>query len=290
MERIEGTKDRLLRDSYVWIVNYEDFMDWRDGDETQLLWIKGDPGKGKTMLLIGIVKEMQSTCSSTLLSYFFCQATDRSLNSATAVLRGLIYRLLIQRPSLMSHVRDKYDKAGKSLFEDSNAYFSLSQTLTNILHDSSVPGIYLIVDALDECESGLSQLLDLIRRTASTSRVKWLVSSRHRDAIEEQLRPDKGRMKLSLELNARSHVANALTSYINHKVEELARLKQYKSELQDNVRHYIQAKAETFHWVALVCRQLAKTSPRKAMSLLQRFPPELPPFYLNAIGKKEALS
>jgi NACHT domain len=161
MERIEGTKDGLLRDSYVWIVNYENFMDWRDGDETQLLWIKGDPGKGKTMLLIGIVKEMQSTCNSTLLSYFFCQATDKSLNSATAVLRGLIYRLLVRQPSLMSHVRDKYDKAGKSLFEDSNAYFSLSHILTDMLHDSSVPGIYLIVDALDECESGLSQLLDL---------------------------------------------------------------------------------------------------------------------------------
>ena len=129
MERIEGTKDHLLPDSYVWIVNYEDFIDWRDGGETQLLWIKGDPGKGKTMLLIGIVKEMQSTCNSTnstLLSYFFCQATDKSLNSATAVLRGLIYQLLVQRPSLMSHVRDKYDKAGKSLFEDSNAYFSLA--------------------------------------------------------------------------------------------------------------------------------------------------------------------
>ena len=78
MERIEGTKDHLLRDSYVWIVKHEDFIDWRDGDETHLLWIKGDPGKGKTMLLIGIVKEMQSTCNSTLLSYFFCQATDKS--------------------------------------------------------------------------------------------------------------------------------------------------------------------------------------------------------------------
>jgi hypothetical protein len=95
----------------VWIVNYDDFIDWRDGDNAQLLWIKGDPGKGKTMLLIGIVKEMQLTCYSTL-SYFFCQATDKSSNSATAVLRGLIYRLLIQQPSLMSHIRDKYDKAG----------------------------------------------------------------------------------------------------------------------------------------------------------------------------------
>jgi hypothetical protein len=114
----------------------------------------------------------------------------------------------------------------------------------------------------------------------AATRSKWLVSSRHSDAIEERLRPDKGRMKLSLELNAHGHVANAVTSYINHKVEELGRLKQYKSELQDNVRRYIQAKAgETFLWVALVCRQLAETSLRKTLSVLQTFPPGLRPFY-----------
>ena len=152
-----------------------------------------------------------------------------------------------------------------------------------MLHDSSVPRIYLIVDALtrlDECESGLLQLLDLISSTASTSRVKWLVSSRHRDAIEERLRSDKGRAKLSLELDTHIQVANAVTFYINHKVEELARLKQYKRELQDNVRCYIQAKAGgTFLWVALVCRQLAETSLRKTLSVLQSFPPGLRPFY-----------
>jgi hypothetical protein len=76
------------------------------------------------------------------------------------------------------------------------------------------------------------------------------------------------------------HVANAVTFYINHKVEELARLKQYKSELQDNVRCYIQAKAGgTFLWVSLVCRQLAETSLRKTLSVLQTFPPGLRPFY-----------
>jgi hypothetical protein len=47
MTRIE-IKGGLLEDSYVWILNHRDFIDWRDGDETRLLWIKGDPGKGKT--------------------------------------------------------------------------------------------------------------------------------------------------------------------------------------------------------------------------------------------------
>ncbi|KAM3066469.1 Vegetative incompatibility protein HET-E-1 [Clarireedia jacksonii] len=55
-----------------------------------LLWIKGDPGKGKTMLLCGIINELKrSKAKSVLLSYFFCQASDSRINYATAVLRAV---------------------------------------------------------------------------------------------------------------------------------------------------------------------------------------------------------
>ena len=53
LQSTEASKDKLLEDSYVWILDNPAFQRWRDNDETQLLWIKGDPGKGKTMLMIG---------------------------------------------------------------------------------------------------------------------------------------------------------------------------------------------------------------------------------------------
>jgi hypothetical protein len=56
-KRIEETKGGLLEDSYHWILKHSDFQQWRNGQQSQLLWIKGDPGKGKTMLLCGIVNE-----------------------------------------------------------------------------------------------------------------------------------------------------------------------------------------------------------------------------------------
>ena len=55
------------------------------------------------MLLIGIINEIgqmtrlirPATNVDLLLSYFLCQGTDVKLNNATAVLRGLVYLLLI---------------------------------------------------------------------------------------------------------------------------------------------------------------------------------------------------
>ena len=73
------------------------------------------------MLLCGIINELQSSIPRTeLLSYFFCQATDSRINSATGVIRGLLYILVNQQPSLMSHIRRKYDHAGKSLSQGAN--------------------------------------------------------------------------------------------------------------------------------------------------------------------------
>jgi hypothetical protein len=91
-----------------------------------VLWIKGDLGKGKTMLLCGIIDKisaltrLRDKSATMLLSFFFCQATDSRINNAAAVFRGLIYLLINQQLLLVSHVRNKYDHAGKALFEDAN--------------------------------------------------------------------------------------------------------------------------------------------------------------------------
>jgi hypothetical protein len=127
-ERIEETKGGLLADSYRWILNNTTFQQWQEDPHSHLLWIKGDPGKGKTMLLCGIINELQTAAYNTVaVSYFFCQATDSRINTATAVLRGLLYMIVVQQPSLISHVRKKHDQAGKSLFEDANAWVVLTE-------------------------------------------------------------------------------------------------------------------------------------------------------------------
>ncbi|KAL4756046.1 5'-methylthioadenosine/S-adenosylhomocysteine nucleosidase family protein [Aspergillus foveolatus] len=58
LRRIEATKGGLLDDSFRWVLGNAEFQKWRSSHQSQLLWIKGDPGKGKTMLMIGIIKEL----------------------------------------------------------------------------------------------------------------------------------------------------------------------------------------------------------------------------------------
>ncbi|KAJ5533849.1 NACHT nucleoside triphosphatase [Penicillium freii] len=162
-KRITKTNGGLLKDSYCWILDNEEFKQWQHNQTNRVLWIRGDPGKGKTMLLCGIIDELTRLHGSAAnISFFFCQATDVRINNATSVLRGLIYSLVEKSPALLPHMRARYDKAGKALFKDINTWSALSTIFTSILKDPSLENAYLIIDALDECIYGLRSLLDLV--------------------------------------------------------------------------------------------------------------------------------
>jgi hypothetical protein len=280
-KRIEETKGGLLKDSYRWVLDNTAFRQWQRDPHSLLLWVKGDPGKGKTMLLCGIIDELQSSLpKSALLAYFFCQATDSRINNATAVLRGLLYMIVKQQPSLISHIRKKHDDAGKALFEDANAWVALTGIFADIIQDPQLRATFLIIDALDECVTDLRKLLHFIaKQSSASSRVKWIMSSRNWPEIEEQLELAWHKVRLSLELNAES-VSAAVGVFIQHQVSQLAKQKKYDKQTQDVVFERLTRNAnDTFLWVALVCQELGKTAKRNAVKKLDTFPPDLNAFY-----------
>lgn len=141
------------------------------------------------MLLRGVIDKLdKAEAHISLLSYFFCQATDARINNGTAVLCGLIHMLVCQQPSLISHVCQKYDHVGGKVLEDANAWYTLSEIFVSILQDPSLNTTYLIIDVLEECVTDLDKLLRLIVEIMPTSPcVKWVVLSRNLLNIEEGL-------------------------------------------------------------------------------------------------------
>ena len=271
--RIENTKGGLLPDLYRWILEDDDFKTWRDNKESRLLWIRGDPGKGKTMLLCGIIDELEKSTTNTL-SFFFCEAADSRINNATAVLRGLIYLLVKQHDSLVSHVRDH------ELFEGEKAWWALLNIFKSIINDPSLQNTYLIIDALDECVTDLPLLLNfIVQKLPVSPRVKWIVSSRNWPIIEEHLDVTIQKVPLCLESKDKSN--SAVSTYIKYKVDELARMKKFDDETRDAVKNHLSSNAEnTFLWVAMVCQELVKVDRLEfRVDILNAFPPGLDPLY-----------
>ncbi|RKL08734.1 Vegetative incompatibility protein HET-E-1 [Fusarium oxysporum] len=286
--RIETVNGGLLRDTYSWILAHKDFQQWRDGEQGRLLWIEGGPGMGKTMLLVGIVDELEKlTPDIGILSFFFCQETDWRINNATAVLRGLIYLLVAQQPSLISHILERYEVAGRSLFEDANAFVALSRIFQDMLQDPILAAAYLVIDALDECRTDLPQLLNLITNVSriSSSRVKWIVSSRRSGEIEEHFRRlNDTLIRITLERNE-AFTSHAVAVYIDHAISTLPPLQR-----DDHLRHVVRDRLHqtangSFLWVALVIRELRHTPPWKVLAVLHRIPAGLEAVFDRALDQ-----
>ncbi|QYS99678.1 hypothetical protein H0G86_006798 [Trichoderma simmonsii] len=293
--RIQQTKGGLLKESSNWIFENETFEEWRDGEQNTLLWIKGDPGKGKTMLLCAIIDELtprtklatpMDRTTETFLSYFFCQGTDSRINNATAVLRGLIYLIIIQEHSLISHVQERYKHAGKDLFIDIIAWVALSGMLLNILRDPKIGDIVFVVDALDECETDSAKLLDFITNYASLPRVKWIISSRNNLNIQQKFETFIRNGILSLELKANAEtVSNAVDIYIEHRISQLRSIQHNQSQ-RDALRDSLREKANgTFLWVSLVMKELEDVQSWEVTEVVKEMPMDLSAVYKRMIGQ-----
>jgi WD40 repeat protein len=282
-KRMEDTKGGLLAEASDWVFSAPEYQEWLDGRRGPLLWIRGDPGKGKTMLVCNIINHLQKTKRRTdILSYFFCQSTDTRINNAAAVLRCLLFSMCEQEPSLLSHLRKKYDRAGARVFEDANAWLALTEVFTEVLKDMHLSTTYIIVDALDECDRNLSELLDIISQSSSLSpQVKWIVSSRNWPSIQGRLANLGREMSLSLELNA-GLIAEAVASFTQHKLHQLATRQRYDDRTRAAVFDYVSSNAhDTFLWVALIFEALKDVPKRHALTNL-----EMIPAGLNALYKR----
>jgi hypothetical protein len=269
--RIERTKGGLYDAASCWILAHPSYRQWRH-DDTKLLWIKGGAGKGKTMLLVAITKELRA--ADAFLSFFFCQNTDDRLNNAVAILKGLIYLLLMQDDGLVGYLKKQYDRMGRDAFDvtNANAFDALAVVFRQMVQYPRPETVYLAVDALDECDDGRADLLDLIRDTSlQENRLKWIVTSRNNVTVDESL-------ALSLEVNSDA-VRRAIEVYIEHKVSQIPSLKSNPTQ-RANIQQILLDKADgTFLWVDLVLRSMHNALGHEIVRHVDKMPKGLPELY-----------
>src|SRR5262249_15623439 len=133
--RLERHKGGVLKECYSWILDNPEFLQWKNGkgNANSLLWINGGPGKGKTMMMLGLAEQLSNESQArvrpspwlsrmlkppperTVVLYFFCQNTLPSHKSAVSVFNGLISLLVAQNRDLL---QTKYDEAMEKAFDN----------------------------------------------------------------------------------------------------------------------------------------------------------------------------
>ena len=292
--RLKESKDKLLYKSIDWILHDPQYLSWRDGDDVCLLWIKGGAGKGKTMISIGLIERLSLLQDeSTIVTYFFCQNADYELNTLEAIIKGLILQLINQQTALKESLRHRWDTVNECFEEDMTSWQTLWKIFLEMLHRCKCPRVYVIVDALDECQDdGMADLLRHIVRTGlyNPSKIKWLLTSRPLDSAEQELLAGSDQVLVSLELNSK-HVSEAVQNYIAFKMDELDRRCRYGEILRRKIQTKLSEKAEdTYLWVSLACKRLESVHREEALTTIQDLPLGLHPLYhqiLNQLSSGE---
>ncbi|KAJ5755383.1 G-protein beta WD- 40 repeats containing protein [Penicillium manginii] len=285
--RLKAAKDKLHRQSWEWILQTPEYQSWMGDSEISLLWIKGGAGKGKTMMAIGLIEELSKQRENTV-AYFFCQNADRELNTLESIIKGLILGLVNQNTELKASLRRRWDTQRERFTEDCTSWRNLWDILFEMLASQcKLSSVYLVVDALDECQDGgMAEFLRLIVRNGlDQPKLKWLLTSRPLDSAERALLTGHEQTQVSLELNF-SSISQAVDAYISQKVDELSAFQRYKAPLKSEIRLELSKKAEgTFLWVSLVCKKLENVPQERALGTIQDLPPGLDALYDRALDQ-----
>ncbi|RSL59358.1 hypothetical protein CEP54_007309 [Fusarium duplospermum] len=168
----EGTGKWLFRD--------QSFKDWADQSKasTRILWLKGIPGAGKTLLASSVIRHTQKLNHLTLFAFLTYKDSN---TTALSIFHSLIFQLASDSIALQTELRQSVQKNLRNSLSDAT---DLLQSLLE-----SAGAVYMVIDGIDEVHPAeRSKLLrDLFKFVDACQNCRILLSSRAEDDISTAL-------------------------------------------------------------------------------------------------------
>lgn len=277
--RVEGTGD--------WLFKHTKYRDWRFGANTSgsnIFWLVGGAGSGKSFLCSSVVEKLLEESRSTspaatlpTVCFFFCKESQVGQNDAQAIICGLLFQIFKAKPFLIKHLGAKCTPDGESRSLPTDIE-TLCIIFRDVIRDPKAGSIVCVIDAVDECEQTTEAKRDLkqVVKTFSTSsestdkqpKLKVMISSRPAPIIKQALERNPNMMlgggnDCGMEADVRLVIKKALSDFrIEHGV---------KRETVDKIEDLLLENAQrTFLWVSNVLRTLEDSTSFSEEALISK--------------------
>lgn len=267
-----SAKGERVAETCEWICMTKEYKSWHDEDVERLLWIWGEPSKGKTMLSIFLSQELEKEATSI---YFFCSADDDKRNNAVAVLRGLLWHLTKVFPRLTRAVRKSFETNIAAALSSREILWT---AFTDLIGAVDCQWLYCVIDGLDECDENsrrwLTSKLISLKSTGDASRVKLVIFSRELLDLRESL-------QVKLDTDYSENVNWAVEAFLDARSRELFNRIAPKEEYCTHIKATLFEKSEgTFLWIAFAMDELMQQGTMgKVLNVLEDLPAGLAPYY-----------
>lgn len=259
-----------------WVQRHRQYVAWAAGTHSSLLWISAKAGCGKTTIAAHISRMIQVDPVSgdsgaeggrIVLSFFFRKSNQASENTALAALRSITSQLARQKPRLLALLFKRYESLSvKGAFEW--PWDNLSAALVDML-DNVAPTsrVYIIVDAIDECEVDRQRLLEWLKALipdpdtvlweSASAAIKILITSRPGGEILEHL---EDHPTLAIR---NTETSDDIRTLVLEKLGNLARRRHLRPEVTKSIERFLLTNAHgMFLWVVMIFDELEKRDER----------------------------
>ncbi|KAF4451153.1 hypothetical protein F53441_5852 [Fusarium austroafricanum] len=284
---LESTKGPITKGTCTWITENPIYRSWLSGSgESRGLVLQGGSGTGKTMLAIYLSEQLEqlAECMSTdTVIYFFCNHGNINANSATAVLRGLIWQLCRLRPSLIHHGLEKVVSINeRRIALATSSVETLWQIFTAMIRDPTAGTITCVLDGLDECDESsiniLSEKFWELLSSTNINRRNFRILITGSSICEPADLPDTF-TKLSLDSDNHKSNARDVRRYIKAHIKRIARDNEWDPELQKKTEESLIKANGSFLWASLVVSDLRGKAENLTASYLDELPVHVKAIY-----------
>lgn len=237
-QRLLDRKGERVAGTCEWILADPTYQSWLR-DDPDLLWICGGPGKGKTMMSIFLSQKFERQNRDDII-YYFCNSEDDRNSTSSAILRALIWQIMMKRPALASLVLPYFQSQ-----ERAQAVVSTPGTLFGIFvqlaQDATMTPMYCLIDGLDECEQDsirwiASHLAKLYR---GTDVIKLRICVVSREILEL-----KNARRILLDPDNNDKVNTDIKAFTSRKMEDLTRRHDLSEDVTLQIRTELLRKSE----------------------------------------------
>jgi hypothetical protein len=263
--------DEHLDGTGSWLLTSESYKNWKSSDESELLWVRGKPGSGKSVLAAVIITDLKLEVEpETALGYAFCRRADESFQDPTKIF-GALAKQVSEHKSAIDPVLEMEGRT-------SHLATSPSQSVIRLVMASAMKQFkrtFLVVDALDECKDNDQLAKDLLYlvENKGLAPVKVIVFSRQEYNLEKCFRPYK---HIEPDLGANEEDLKAYIYSLFPNPDDPS-----KKKVNAEIRAECIAKADgMFLWVKLLAKNLGgPLRSKEKLKKIKEIPPGLDSMY-----------
>ncbi|PKS04904.1 hypothetical protein jhhlp_008269 [Lomentospora prolificans] len=169
-----------------WLTSTPSYQEWLNGSQHGLLWIRGIPGSGKSVMAANLIDQIaKANPGCPVLFFFFRQIIDAN-HAPEALLRDWMHQVLRYSPPLQQKLAE-YVENGRAIdsFSMEDLWRDLRMAFAHLPRK-----VFCVGDALDEMDRGHDAFLEALGALGQwrPDRVKVLITSRPVPVVELPLR------------------------------------------------------------------------------------------------------